>query len=175
MQLEEALAPKKIETEDSKIVNISILTVSEFKKKTATSFLSKGLQTLERYTTINPRNVEINNPYLRNKLLFYSSHYKCKFRFAANSLRFSSAITEETNAIFITTNELIDATHMCINGKLFQRIGAIYISDIEKWDKIKNKPHWLNVKLTDSLIPIAPKHFASGFETQDFNNLRNFK
>ena len=88
------------------MTNISILTVSEFKKKKkiAASFLIEGLQKFEQYTTINPINVEIIDPYLRNKLSFYSSNYKCKFRFVANSLLFSSAITEETNAIFITTN-----------------------------------------------------------------------
>ena len=64
---------------------------------------------------------------------------------------------------------------MLINGKLFQGIGAIYISEIEKWDKIENKSDWLNVKLTDSLIPIAAKHFAFAFETQDFNTLLSFE
>ena len=77
-----------------------------------------------------------------------------------NSLLLSSVITKETNAIFITTHELIDATHMFINGKLFQGIEAIYIPEIENWDKIKNNSHWLNIKLTDSLIPVAAKHFA---------------
>ena len=148
---------------------------SKKKKKIAASFLIKGLQKFEQYTAVNPINTEIIKPYLRNKLSFYSSNYKWKFRFVANSLLFSSAITEETNAIFITTNELIDATHMLINEKLFQGIGAIYNSEIENSDKIKNKSHWLNVKLTDSLIPIAAKHFAFGFETQDFNNLLNFE
>ena len=119
------------------MTNISILTVSELKKKTAASFLIEGLQKFEQYATINSINVEIINPYLRNKLSFYSSNYKCKFRFVTNSLLFSSAITEETNAIFITTKELIDATHMFINRKLFQGIGAIYISEIENCDKIK--------------------------------------
>ena len=175
LQLEEALVPKKIETEDSKMMNISVLLVNEFKKQIADSFLIEGLQKFEQYTTINPINVEILNPYLRNKLLFDSSNYKCNFRFVANSLLFSSAIVEETSTIFITTNKLIDATHMLINGKLFQGIGAIYISEIEIWDKIKNKSHWLNIKLTDSLIPRAAKHFAFGFETQDFNNLLNFE
>ena len=63
---------------------------------------------------------------------------------------------------------------MLINGKLFQGIGAIYLFQTKNWDKIKNKLHWLNVKLTDSLIPIAAKHFGFAFETQDFNNLLNF-
>ena len=35
--------------------------------------------------------------------------------------------------------------------------------------------NWLNVKLTDSVIRIAAKHFAFAFETQDFNNLLNFE
>ena len=52
LQLEEALAPKKIETEDSKMTNISILTVSEFKKKIVASFLIEGLQEFERYLKI---------------------------------------------------------------------------------------------------------------------------
>ena len=64
---------------------------------------------------------------------------------------------------------------MLINGKPFQGIGAIYISETENWDEIKNKSHWINVKLTDSLIPIAAKHFAFAFETQGFNNLLNFE
>ena len=64
---------------------------------------------------------------------------------------------------------------MLKNRKLFQGIGAIYISEIENWDKIKNKSHRLNVKLTHSLILVAGKHFAFGFETQDFNNSLNFE
>ena len=41
------------------MTNIFILTVSEFKKKIAASFLIEGLQKFEQYTTINPINVEI--------------------------------------------------------------------------------------------------------------------
>ena len=61
------------------------------------------------------------------------------------------------------------------NGKLVQGIGTIYISEIENWDKIKNKSHWTNVILTDTTIPIAAKHFAFAFETRDLHKLLNFK
>ena len=66
---------------------------------------------------------------------------KNKYRFIANSLLFSSAIKEDTKAIFIITNGLNDTKDILINSKLFQRIGVIYISEIENWDKIKNKSH----------------------------------
>ena len=61
------------------------------------------------------------------------------------------------------------------NGKLVQGIGTIYISEIENWDKIKNKSHWTNVILTDTANPTAAKHFAFAFETRDLHNLLNFE
>ena len=61
------------------------------------------------------------------------------------------------------------------NGKLVQGIGTIYISEIENWDKIKDKPHWINVILTDAANPIVAKHFAFAFETRDLHNLLNFE
>ena len=71
----------------------------------------------------------------------------------------------------IITNGLSHAK--VINGKIFQRIGVIYISEIENWDKVKNESYWTNVLLTDSAFPIAAKHFAFGFETTDLHNLLN--
>ena len=54
---------------------------------------------------------------------------KHKYRFIANSLLFSSAIKEDTKAIFVTTNGL-NAKDILISSKLFQGIGVIYISEI---------------------------------------------
>ena len=102
-------------------------------------FLIEGLQKFEQYTKINPISVKIIDSYLKKKLIFYSKKYK--YRFIASSLLFSLAIKENTNAIFITTNGLNDAKYILINGKLVQGIGTIYISEIENWDKIKNKSH----------------------------------
>ena len=64
-------------------------------------------------------------------------------------------------------NGLNDERDILINGKLFQGIGVIYISEIKNWDKIINELHWTNVILTDSELPIAAKHFLFAFETAD--------
>ena len=88
---------------------------------------------------------------------------------------FSSSIKKETNVIFVTTNLLNDAKSILINGKLYQGIGVISISEIEDWEKIKTKSHWTNVLLTGSIYPIASKHFAFGFKTRDLHNLLNFE
>ena len=71
--------------------------------------------------------------------MFYSK--RNKYRFIANSLLFSSSCKEDTRTIFFKTNGLNDTKDILINGKLFQGIRIIYISEIENWDKIK-KSHW---------------------------------
>ena len=173
LQLEDILTPKKIETEDSKITNISILSIAESKMQIKDEFIIEGFQNFEQYSRMNPISVRIIDPDIQTKLLFYSKKYK--YRFIANSLLFSSSIKEDIKVIFITTNGLNDAKDILINGKIFQGVGVIYISEIENWNKIKNESHWTNVILTDSAFPIAAKHFAFGFETTDLHNLLNFE
>ena len=114
LQLEDISTPKKFETEDSKITNISILSIAESKMQIKGEFLIEDLQNFEQYSKINPISVRIIDPNLQTKLLFYSKKYK--YRFIANSLLFSSVIKEDTNAIFITTNGLYDAKDILING-----------------------------------------------------------
>ena len=133
----------------------------------------EGLRNFEQYEKINPINIHISDPEVQTKLMFYSK--RNKYRFIANSLLFSSSIKANAKTIFITTNGLNDAKDILINGKLFQEIGITYISEIENWDKIKKEPHWPSVILTDSIFPIAAKHFAFGFETTDLHNLLNFE
>ena len=87
LQLEDILTPKKIETEDSKITNISILSIAKSKMQIKDEFLIEGLQKFEQYTKINPISVRIINPNLQTKLMFYSNKYK--YRFIANCLLFN--------------------------------------------------------------------------------------
>ena len=56
---------------------------------------------------INPINIQMTDPEIQSKLLFYLKRYK--YRFIANSLLFSSSIVKDTNVIFMTTNGLNDA------------------------------------------------------------------
>ena len=95
----------------------------------------EGFQNFEQYMKINPIDIRITDPEIQTKLLYYSKRFK--YKFIANSLLFSSSIKEDTKVIFITTNGLNDAKEILINGKIFQGIGVIYISEIENWDKIR--------------------------------------
>ena len=109
----------------------------------------EGLKNFEQYMKINPINIQIIDPEIQSKLLFYSKKYK--YRLVANNLLFSSLIVKDTNNISISKNELNDAKDILINRKMLQGIGVIYTSEIEGWEKIKNESHWKNAILTDKL------------------------
>ena len=80
LQLEDILTPKKIETENSKITNISILSIAESQMKIKDEFKIEGLQNFKQYRIkINPIIVRIIDADLQNKLLFYSKNYKYRF------------------------------------------------------------------------------------------------
>ena len=57
LQLEDILTPKKIETEDSKITNISILSTAESKMQIKDEFIIEALQNFEQCNKIKPISV----------------------------------------------------------------------------------------------------------------------
>ena len=57
LQLEDILAPEKIETEDSKITNISILSTAESKMQIKDEFIIEALQNFEQCNKIKPISV----------------------------------------------------------------------------------------------------------------------
>ena len=177
LQLEDLLEPKTIATTDSKMSNIIILKVGEIpKKRIVETFFIQGIQKFNQFKKLNPLNIEVIDSEIKNKISLYArSNYRYTFRFIANSLLFSSNLAEETNAIFIVTNSLLEAQTIFINDKNLQGLGAIYTSEIENWNDIKRVSTWTSVKLTDSAIPIAAKHFSLGFESHNFHNLLNFQ
>ena len=180
LQLENILNPKKIETVGSKIKNVSILVTkrkdlvgTKWKMPNITDeFKIEGLQNFGQYTKIYPIRIKISNSEIQNALALYSKKYN--YRFIANNLLFSSSIQQDTNVAFITTTGLNDAKEILINGKIFQGIAIIYLSEVNGWKNIIYKSHWSNTVFTDSEYPVAAKHFALGFETTDLHNLLNF-
>ena len=58
LQLGDILTPKKIETEDSKVTNISILSIPESKMQIKEEVIDEALQNFEQYNKINPISVE---------------------------------------------------------------------------------------------------------------------
>ena len=61
LQLEDILKPKKIETTDSKIKNISTLVAGKINRKIIDEVRIAGFQNFQQYMKINSTNIRIND------------------------------------------------------------------------------------------------------------------
>ena len=131
-----------------------------------------GLQNFDRYDKLNPVEISVRDSGVITYLSRYQ-RYKC--RFIIDNLLFSSALTNDTNVIFVSCNGLNEAKESLINGKLFKILGVINLTEIEFWNKIKGKSKWTNAAFTDSENPTVATHFAFAFTTTNLNDLLNFE
>ena len=98
-----------------------------------------------------------------------------KYRLFIDSWLFSSALTNNTNVIFVSCNGLNKAKESLINGKLFKTLGVINLAKIEHWDKVKGKSECKNAVFTDSEDLTAVSHFAFAFTTTNLHDILNFE
>ena len=102
---------------------------------TTIDFISiRSQQNFEHDAEINPIEIKIENDTNQN---MFEKYKKISVKFTLEGLLFSSAIKNETEKIFVTTNGLIDAKYGLINGKLYQTIGIINLNEIKNWNEIK--------------------------------------
>ena len=111
-----------------------------------------GLQNFRRYDKLSPVDISIKDSKVNT---FLSRYRRYKYRFVIDNLLFSSALTNNTNVIFVSCNGLNEAKESLINGKLFKTLGVVKITEIKHWDIIKRKSKWANAVFTDSENPVA--------------------
>ena len=63
--------PKKIETTDSKVRDFSILATNELNMKVIDEIEIEGFQNFEQYMKIKPIDIQITDPEIQTKLLYY--------------------------------------------------------------------------------------------------------
>ena len=131
-----------------------------------------GLESFDRYDNLNPADISMKDSEVNT---FLSRYRQYKYRFIIDNLLFSSALTNNTNLIFVSCNGLKEAKESLINGKLFKTLGVVNIAEIKHWDIIKEKSKWANAVFTDSENPVAASHFAFAFTTTNLHDILNFE
>ena len=136
---------KLIET-DKKVHNIQLTKIGR-KKETGMATIDfiniRGQQNFEEDAVINPIEIKVKNDRTQN---MFDKYKKSAAKFILNELLFSSAIRNDRDNIFITVGRLVDAKYSITNGKIYQTIGMINLSEIENWDKIEKSSPWVNVE-----------------------------
>ena len=61
------------------------------------------------------------------------------------SLLLSASFHQTTNVIFITYNGLNDTRKALINGKIYNILGVINLTEEASFDLIKGSSKWLNI------------------------------
>ena len=96
----------------------------------------KGLQQYDQCDKLNPVQILIKSNTVIADLTRYKNH---KYSFLVDRLLFSSAITNDTNTIFITCNGLNEAKTALAHAKIFKVLGVINIMQIRNWELVKGE------------------------------------
>ena len=172
---------KIIKVTNNKIQNFGILSTKSDKrigqKRTEMSYQLidtcqvKALQNLEDYHKFNPINIRINSYQIINDLTKCKSY---KYRFLIEDLLFSSSVTNKTNVIFITCNDLNDAKEALINGRVYKTLGVINLFQIKTWSEVKGDSNGIKAVFIDSECPSIADHFSFAFVPKNLSNLLDF-
>ena len=87
-----------------------------------------GPQNFDTSDKLNPVDISIRDSDVNS---FLARFKRYKYRFVIDNLLFSSALTKDTNVIFVSCNRLNEAKNSLIKGKLFRTLGFVNLSEIE--------------------------------------------
>ena len=128
----------------------------------AETLLIKALQSYDKYTTLNPLEVNLHSNFLNQKI------NDCKgfvYEVMQKNMLFSSSIKNDTQNIFITYQNVNSAKKALINGKIYSLLGIINLQEVQNWDTIKGRSIYVNTKFDDSHYMKNAKDFAFKFKT----------
>ena len=157
----------KILLKDDNIHNLLLISTEKLmrvgqKKKMVEivdKILVKALQNYDKYTTLNPLEVNQNSNYLSKIIHDYKGYI---FEVRLINVLFSSNITNDTQNIFITCQNLTSAKKALINDKIYY---LLEINEIKQWNEMKGKSLYVNAKIDDSHYMQTAKHFGFAFKT----------
>ena len=151
------ISDERADTTDTKIPEAFITRIGKkrTKKIDVENFeIIRGQQGFEADKAINPIEIKIENDRIQNI--------------------FSSSITKYTENIFLATNRPAVAKYGLINDQLYQIIGFIELSEMEKGDEIKKYSRWFSVNFQTQRENRQTKHFSYDFQTKNKWDLLNF-
>ena len=171
---------KKINFKNRQINNILIVSIDKKaragQKRKMTEILDtlliKALQSYDRYTILNPLDIDIRSNYMTEKINNYKGYM---YEVCIRNLLFSAGIKSDTQNIFLICHNLNSAKKALINGKLYSLLGIVNLSEINNWSEVQGKSIYVSVKFDDIAHIESATHFAFKFETSFPTEILEFK
>ena len=179
LQLSPTFGNKQIKLKKNDINNFVILIASKQEEvgqkrkmtEVVDTLLIKGLQNYDKYTTLNPLELNFRSNYLNEKLEDYKGY---THMLTLKNILFSARFTNETQNIFIICHNLNSAKKALINTKRYNILGLVNLNEIKNWHSIKGESIYVNANLTDSHYRDKADHLAFSFKTTTPSELLEF-
>ena len=126
------------------------------------TIIVKALQSYDKYSTLNPLEINLNSNYLSKIIHDYKGF---TFEVRLTNVLFSSSLENDTQNIFIVCHNLNSAKKALINNKIYSLLGIINLKEIKQWNKMKGKLLYVNAKIDDSHYMENAKHFGFKFKS----------
>ena len=126
------------------------------------TIIVKALQSYDKYSTLNPLEINLNSNYLSKIIHDYKSF---TFEVRLINVLFSSSLENDTQNIFIVCHNLNSAKKALINNKIYSLLGIINLNEIKQWSEMKGKSLYVNAKTDDSHYMQNAKHFGFKFKS----------
>ena len=124
--------------------------------------LVKPLQSYDKYSTLNPLEINLNSNYMSKIIDDYKG---LTFEVRLINVLFSSSIKNDTQNVFITCQNLDSSKKALINNKIYGILGIINLREIKKWEEMKAKSLYVNAKIDGSHYTDKAKHFGFKLKT----------
>ena len=120
---------------------------------------------------LNPIQVQITDDTVLNSLKKYKN---VAYKVTPLGLLFPASIKNDTNHIFITTNNISGVKKSILNYKIYNILADINLNKIDKWEDIKSQSVWTNVQFKDHNEINNNSHLCFPFITRTFSDLTSF-
>ena len=129
-------ASETIEYIKKEINNIMIITTEKLSrlgqkrkmKEVLDTILVKALQNYNNYTVLNPLEIDLRSNYLSKKIYKYKGF---TFKVIIRNLLFSSSVTNDTQNVFATCQNLNSSKKALINGKIYDILGIVSLREVK--------------------------------------------
>ena len=115
--------------------------------------------------------IQISNDTVQNLLKKYKN---VAYKITPIGLLFPATVTNDTNFIFVTANNISGVKKGILNCKIYNILAEINTSKINNWNETKGQSIWVNVQFKDHKEINNNSHLCFPFTTRSFSDLTSF-
>ena len=165
----------EVKTNDKKIHDFSITKLGKRRKnmlpESIETVIIRAQQDFDVVGGLNPIQIQIRDDTVLNLLKIYKY---VAYKITPIGILFPETVTNNTNFIFATANNLSGVKKGIVNYKTYNILAEIDTSKIKNWNEIKGQSIWVNVQFKDHKEINNNSHLCFPFITRSFSDSTSF-